>query len=437
MTQKLCSPIVRPWHWLIVCLLGFMLQGVGAPALWWVEIPTPIHAAGGFDRIFTVVLPPEAIAKPIQLTAQFGEPLPWQFDLDRHDRIVVRIPAKARIAQGGKARLSIVAELPSQPKPFAFSTNDHRVAIFSRGKSWAGFQTFPGQVPRAEIKHIYARGGYLHPLQTPSGRLVTDDFAPNHIHHHGVWFSWTKTEFEGRHPDFWNMGDGKGTVEFKSLDVLTHASVFAGFRSTQRYLDLMAGEPKAALDERWEIRFYDSNGESEFNVIDLRVRQTCSGSSPLKLPEYRYGGIGLRGNRAWDGAAHARFLTSNGESDRVKAHATRVNWCYMGGDVDGAAAGIVVLAHAGNFRSPEPVRVHPTEPFLNFAPSQGGDFEIRPGQVYEVRYRMLLVDGAPKAAQIDAAWADFVSTPITPEPDQRRHRLSRRFRPPAFRGMAA
>ena len=51
-----------------------------------------------------------------------------------------------------------------------------------------------------------------------AGRVITGDYPPDHIHHHGVWFAWTKTEFEGRHPDFWNMGDGTGTVEFAARE---------------------------------------------------------------------------------------------------------------------------------------------------------------------------------------------------------------------------
>ena len=64
------------------------------------------------------------------------------------------------------------------------------------------YQAEPGEFPRANIKEAFRRGGYLHPIHAPNGRVVTDDFPPNHIHHHGVWWAWTKTEFQGRQPDF-------------------------------------------------------------------------------------------------------------------------------------------------------------------------------------------------------------------------------------------
>ena len=98
------------------------------------------------------------------------------------------------------------------------------------------YQAEQGALPRDDIKPIFQRGGYLHPIRTPSGRIVTDDFPPNHIHHHGVWWAWTNTEFDGRKPDFWNMGDGKGRVEFVALEDSWNGSVQGGFRSRHRFL---------------------------------------------------------------------------------------------------------------------------------------------------------------------------------------------------------
>src|SRR5207249_828452 len=38
----------------------------------------------------------------------------------------------------------------------------------------------------------FQRGGYIAPVRTPSGKVLTDDYPPNHKHHHGIWFPWTK-----------------------------------------------------------------------------------------------------------------------------------------------------------------------------------------------------------------------------------------------------
>jgi len=79
----------------------------------------------------------------------------------------------------------------------------------------------------------------------------------------------------------------------------------------------------------------------------------------------------------------------------------------MGGLVDGKFTGLATLGHPENFRSPEPMRVHPKLPFLNFAPAQAGDWEMVPGRTYVWRYRFIVHDGDPDKAWLDARWADY------------------------------
>ncbi|PYJ93742.1 MAG: hypothetical protein DME23_25805 [Verrucomicrobia bacterium] len=148
----------------------------------------------------------------------------------------------------------------------------------------------------------FKRGGYLHPVLTPSGKLITDDYPPNHLHHHGIWFPWTKTEFEGRQPDFWNMGEGKGTVEFVALHLTWNGPVHGGFQTRHRFVDLTAPEPRVALNETWQVTLYNvGRGAARYWMFDLVSTQECATASPLILPKYYYGGLGVRGNWAWNG----------------------------------------------------------------------------------------------------------------------------------------
>lgn len=275
------------------------------------------------------------------------------------------------------------------------------------------YQAEPGPFPRADIKELFRRGAYLHPIRTRSGRTVTDDFPPNHIHHHGVWWAWTSTGFDGRKPDFWNMGQGKGRVDFVAVDTTWTGPVHGGFASRHRFVDMTGPKHVAALEETWEVTAYDvaaDNGRAWF--FDLVSSQRCSGTNALKLPEYRYGGIGLRGNWAWNGAANARFLTSDGETNRLKAHTQRARWCDMSGVIDGEFAGIAVLCHPSNFRAPQPMRVHETEPFFCYAPQQLGDMQIKPDDNYVSRYRFVVHDGAISRDELDRIWNDYAHPPV-------------------------
>lgn len=287
----------------------------------------------------------------------------------------------------------------------------NRLAIRAAGRQVIEYQGQPSDLPRPDIKPIFKRGGYIHPVYTPRGRVITDDYPADHLHHHGIWFAWTKTEFEGHRPDFWNMGDGTGTVEFESIDQTWSGPVHAGFKSRHRHIDLNGQARKQALNEEWKVVVYNvANSGKPYFMFDLISTQECAGSTPLILPEYRYGGVGFRGHRDWLGAENCFFLTSEG-NDRSNGHATRARWCHMGGKVGGDLAGIAILDHPGNFRAPQPMRIHPTEPFFCFAPSQMGPWQITPGKAYVSRYRFIVYDGGPDRAQIDRLWNDFADPP--------------------------
>jgi len=273
------------------------------------------------------------------------------------------------------------------------------------------YQPEPGAFPREDIKELFRRGGYLHPIRTLSGRVITDDFPPNHVHHHGVWWAWTSTEFDGRKPDFWNMGQGKGRVDFVTLESQWSGPLHGGFESRHRFVDMTGPKQVAALDENWKVTAYKPWAK-DYWCFDLVSEQRCAGTNGLKLPKYHYGGLGLRGNWAWNGAGKGNILTAEGETDRVKAHAQKSRWFDMWGKIDGADCGIAVLCHPSNFRAPQPMRVHPNEPFFCYAPQQGGDMEIKPGDTYVSRYRFVVHDGPPDRNELERLWNDYAHPPV-------------------------
>lgn len=279
------------------------------------------------------------------------------------------------------------------------------------------YRTTPTELPggRPDLAPVFRRGGYLHPVLTPSGRCVTDDYPANHRHHHGIWFAWTRVDFEGRKTDFWNMGEGKGTVEFVALDGLWDGPVHGGFQSRHRQVDLTSGAPRVAMEESWTVRAFDVGAGAGFRLFELVVTNTCAGGVPVSLPRYRYGGIGVRGHARWNDAGQMGFLNSEGMKDRSKGDnaATVGRWALMHGPLeDGKGGGIAVLGHPGNVHAPQPQRIHPTEPFLCLAPQQAGDMALAPGKPLVSRYRFVTFDGEPDAALMERLWRDYAEPPV-------------------------
>jgi hypothetical protein len=208
------------------------------------------------------------------------------------------------------------------------------------------------------------------------------------------------------------MGDGKGRVDFVALDAQWGGSVHGGFRSRQNFVDLTGPKPVVALHETWQVTAFPPHGWREHWLLDLVSEQTCATPNPLMLPKYHYGGVGLRGNRAWNGATNVNFLTSDGVTDRIKGNTQNGRWCDMWGRIDGAEAGFAILSHPANFRAPQPMRLHPTEPFFCYAPQQAGGMEIKPGEPYVSRYRFVIHDGPPDRAELDRLWNDYAHPPV-------------------------
>src|SRR6185295_14165198 len=203
--------------------------------------------------------------------------------------------------------------------------------------------------------------------------------------------------------NFWESKEKQGRIECIKVEEVTSGPVFAGFKARHRFINLNGPTEKVALEELWEVRVY---AFSDRFVFDLISTQTCATKEPLVIKEYRYGGIGFRGSSEWEGKAGVEFLTSEGKT-RVDGHATKAKWCAATGKVGGAAATIGFLCHPSDFRFPQPLRIHPEEPFFNWAVPQGGDFSIEPGTPYVARYRFVVADGALKREDLDAAWEAY------------------------------
>jgi hypothetical protein len=255
---------------------------------------------------------------------------------------------------------------------------------------------------------VFSRSGYLHPIWTPAGKVITNDSPPNHLHHHGLWSAWTSSEFEGRKSNFWESKELQGRIECVKVEETVSGPVFGGFRARHRFINLNGPDgPKVALEEVWDVRVY---ALSDRFVFDLVSTQTAATDKPLVIKEYRYGGIGFRGSPEWEGKTGAQFLTSDGKT-RVDGHATKAKWCIESGKIGGAEASIAFLCHPADFRFPQPMRIHPDEPFFNWAVPQGGDFSIEPGKPYTARYRFIVADGKLKAGELDGAWSAYGENP--------------------------
>ncbi|MCH7558020.1 MAG: PmoA family protein [Planctomycetes bacterium] len=261
---------------------------------------------------------------------------------------------------------------------------------------------------------LYNRSGFIHPLWSPTGSVMTGIHPKDHYHHLGIWMPWTKTKFEGKEVDFWNLKGGQGTVRFKRFLSTTSGPVYGGFQAEHEHVALQtASGEKVVLKEIWDVRVYNVGGRhGGYWLWDFVSTQRCVADSALVLEKYRYGGFGFRGAAEWKGEK-AAYLTSEGKT-RKDGHATRARWCDTAGVSDGKWKGVTHFSHPENFRHPEPMRIWPgfeQEVFFNWAPVQLDDFELKPGKDHIFRYRMYVHEGKIDVERTEQVWNDYAHPP--------------------------
>jgi hypothetical protein len=276
------------------------------------------------------------------------------------------------------------------------------------GKPILTYQT-QRQPSRKDIAPEYWRSGYLHPLYSPAGVMVTDDYPEDKLYQHGIWSGWQKVESEGSQPDFWDAGLKKGRVAMESIAPLWGGPLRGGFDSHQFFTDLDAHAGSTVLREGWSVTAFREAGRAPYFVVDLQSSQEAMKGQAI-LGQNPFGGITMRGNRDWQGASHSLFLTSEGQ-DRAKAQGEAARWCYLGGKSGGKLAGVAILAHPQNRNQPEAVFIDPEDPVMGFAPTKNGPITVRPREQLKLQYRFVVLDGKPDGKLFDRLWNDFANPP--------------------------
>lgn len=264
--------------------------------------------------------------------------------------------------------------------------------------------------PPADSPGYYRRSGFIHPLYSPGGKMLTDDFPAGHAHQHGVFYTWVNTTFRNTAVDFWNQHKQTGTVEHVEM-----ISIHKGQVLTELKLRLEHKSPEHGeiLNETWIIRIYPF---TEYFLFDLESEQRNVMQDTLFLHQYHYGGLAFRGSREWNPDDRTYFknkwniLTSEGMKDSM-ANQTHAKWVNAYGQVDGKIAGVTIFDHPFNYRYPQAIRVHPTMPYWCYSPVIDGPFLFVPGKPFRSRFRYLMYDGTPPADLINSIEKNWTNPP--------------------------
>jgi hypothetical protein len=259
------------------------------------------------------------------------------------------------------------------------------------------------------------RKGYVFPLYTPAGLNVADDYQSDHPHMHGVWSAWTNTNFRSHHVDFWNGYADEGKVDQSGIAGVWDGPVHAGLISNLEHIDITTNPNVVVLTEQWIVTVFKTHdGAAPYFVFDIDSVQKTATSDPLTLEQYHYGSFGFRGAQEWTNTVSVSYLTSEGD-DRTSGDGKVGRWVAQYGQINGQTGGYAGLGHPENFRAPQGLRIHPSNPYWGFVPvtaGNGGRFVLEGGGVpYHSQFRVVSFDGGADAAFLERQWNDYATPP--------------------------
>ncbi|PWT97095.1 MAG: hypothetical protein C5B52_14410 [Bacteroidetes bacterium] len=378
------------------------------------QMPKSIEITAGDHDLYMVPVRVE-LKNPISTGKQYqlvNEKTKFKIPAQALDSFTLVFIAKEKITRGATATYSLIASKEIKPgsTPVTIKSNDEGLLVTVKGKPVFFYHT-KEVMPPPDSPLYYKRSGFIHPLYSPDGKILTDDFPLGHVHQHAIFMTWVNTTFKGEALDFWNQQLQKGTVEHISVEKIQQGPVAAQLELRLRHKSLKYGE---VLNEIWKITVYPF---ADYFLFDFESAQTNTTADTLFLNQYHYGGLAFRGSRSWNPDDKMHFekswhiLTSENILDTLANH-THASWVDAWGNIEGKIEGASVFCDPGNFRYPQSIRVHPNLPYWAYAPVVDGAFYIAPKAVYRSRYRYFVHSGVATKEELENRFQQFADRPL-------------------------
>ena len=275
--------------------------------------------------------------------------------------------------------------------------------------------------------------GHVHfwPVVGPGGAKMTrswpQDDVPgeerDHIHHRSMWFAhgmvngsdyWEElASFGGKppkrpmgriiHERIVKVGSGKESGEVVAAQKWIGADGAQPLTSTQRLVVYSRPESE---------RVFDFEVAMTAGAKDVLFGETKEGTCALRIAE------SMRAKAPKGRTAEGTILNSAGQTGE-DVWGKEARWVAMAGPVDGKPFTISFFDHPMNLR--HPTRWHArsyglfaANPFGGSAmdkalPKGAGDYTLKAGETFTLKYRFVIEQTAPDAAKINARYAEYAA----------------------------
>ncbi len=243
--------------------------------------------------------------------------------------------------------LTITVTARPQSNPPRVDTANGELTISNRNHPLLTY-VYATIYPPPGIDTAYKKSGFIHPLYTPRGQILTRIQPSDHYHHYGIWDPWTHILYKGDTIDCWNLAARKGTQRFAKFMSITSG---LGWRATADW----SRDNSEVLTSEGKDRGHADNTKARWCIVQGSLGAAYGGAALLSHPSNFNHPEPLR---IWPD-------TSNGRGDL----------------------------------------------FANFSPTKDRDWHLESGHTYTLRYRWIVFNGHFTAEQAESAWQYFAHPP--------------------------
>lgn len=264
---------------------------------------------------------------------------------------------------------------------------------------------------RAEgIGSEQTRSCYIHPLFSLDGKTLTDDFPQDHLHHHGLFWTWPIVKTRGQDTQTWHPANlRQHFVRWLKRE----ADADRATLSVENIWKLDDQEIVAKETVTLQIFSADDVGRA----IDVEIRIEAVGG-PLTLqgtPDQNkgYGGLSLRGAPMFKGAS---MTTDQGPLEKDSTNVT-----FRWADLSSRELGVAIFVSPDHIGFPTAWLIRNSYAgFLNVSWPGLEAYTLQPGQRIALRYRLYIHRGNADAGHVRKAYIQYLAELSSQESIKRR-----------------
>jgi hypothetical protein len=243
------------------------------------------------------------------------------------------------------------------------------------------------------------RSCYIHPLYSLEGKVLTADFPQDHLHHHGISWTWPIVKTRGQHTQTWHPANLRQYFvrwhKRKAKDDGTAISVENAWK--------LDGQEVVAKEI---VTLFVHPVVDEGRAIDVEIRIEAAGG-PLTLQgtldqNKGYGGFSLRGAPMFTGAA---MTTDKGPLEK---DSTTVPFLWA--DISTKEMGVAIFVAPDHVGFPTAWLIRNSYAgFLNVSWPGLKPATLQPGETATLRYRLYIHPGDATDGQVRRAYERYLS----------------------------